>query len=646
MINGRVQNVPAPRADFGNCNSLILRCANPKCASGGCTDMSVATPIAAGCVSASDACKKYGDDLVQYIAAQLVANSAAAQHAQQAQVEMARAQADAAAAAANNEQIAQMQQQMQQMQATMAAQNQEAIDKLQAALDEQKQLTADAMAAANANANATTSTPTDTTPGQPTTNADGTVMGGISAAQRIAAENGIDADILAREQISGQILSKLENAKVSLEKLKTTMQTAFAYAGCDRKGNNCTGPKRVKTFKDKALQFLDPYDAVVDELYDALIDAQTVGVDITDIYMMLSNSCNRWGKYMCNTTMHGYEQTYYEPREVTTETNENNTTKKTNGTEYVAVKRTIYAWPRYDDTNCDTRSGKSTPSETTRGGYPCYQGQTIPAPDDPTCTLLTMLDDTTTVQRNWLDASMGEMDEKIRVGCASSALENSKFFRRKTSKQQSTLDIDVLERMLTQDAPVARATTIWGNTNPDPTAKDFDTLHYCMIGDKEYSDLQRVVATKRLPKNVCMSEIQAKRQATNASPIYADAFAAQFNAASKCETEFNNATLVLPCNDGDQAIYKACKCPTNDKCPIQRPYDSIDECMCHEYSESAAQQKDKWDGHSCNCGTGKIYDRNTYKCMDVNAYCNKYASTQDKTYTYANGKCTEKSDEN
>ena len=609
--------------------------------------MSVATPIAAGCVSASDACKKYGDDLVQYIAAQLVANSAAAQHAQQAQVEMARAQADAAAAAANNEQIAQMQQQMQQMQATMAAQNQEAIDKLQAALDEQKQLTADAMAAANANANATTSTPADTTPGQPTTNADGTVMGGISAAQRIAAENGIDADILAREQISGQILSKLENAKVSLEKLKTTMQTAFAYAGCDRKGNNCTGPKRVKTFKDKALQFLDPYDAVVEELYDALIDAQAVGVDITDIYMMLSNSCNRWGKYMCNTqrvmkTEMSLGENTTSSMTYTMELNEDGSfkrlvpTKPESPINVTTNMRTIYAWPTYNETNCDTRTGKSTPSETTRGGYPCYQGQTIPAPDDPTCTLLTMLDDSTTVQRNWLDASMGEMDENIRVGCASSALENSKFFRRKTSKQQSTLDIDVLERMLTQDAPDTRAITIWDKQYAaDNISKDFDTLRYCMIGDTEYSDLQRVVATKRLPKKVCMTETQAKRQAANAKPIYVDMFAAQLNDREKCDQLVNNAVPSV-CVDGNGTTCNSDKdCDNKGKC---RPYDSVDECMCIKHAQG------EWIGY-CQCTNNEVFDPNTYKCMGINEYCNTHMNTKDKAYTYNSGQCTAKSDD-
>ena len=47
---------PAARADFGNCNAVIMRCATPKCANGGCVDSNVAAAIVAGCVQSNDSC--------------------------------------------------------------------------------------------------------------------------------------------------------------------------------------------------------------------------------------------------------------------------------------------------------------------------------------------------------------------------------------------------------------------------------------------------------------------------------------------------------------------------------------------------------------------------------------------------------------
>ena len=54
LMNGRAgmaQNTA--EANFGNCNAIVLRCASPKCASGGCVDMNVASAIVAGCVNSN-----------------------------------------------------------------------------------------------------------------------------------------------------------------------------------------------------------------------------------------------------------------------------------------------------------------------------------------------------------------------------------------------------------------------------------------------------------------------------------------------------------------------------------------------------------------------------------------------------------------
>ena len=127
LMNGRAgmaQN--AAEANFGNCNAIVLRCASPKCTSGGCTDMNVAAAIVAGCVNSNQNCKQYGDDLIQYITAQVVAQSTAKVQQQQNAVAIAQAEAQAQAAASaaaaeqNNAQMVAMQQQMAQMQQHMA----------------------------------------------------------------------------------------------------------------------------------------------------------------------------------------------------------------------------------------------------------------------------------------------------------------------------------------------------------------------------------------------------------------------------------------------------------------------------------------------------------------------------------------------
>ena len=151
MTNSRTLTAAAnaPTADFGNCNSVILRCAQPKCT--GCTTIDVARPIVAGCVNSNNTCKQHGNDLIDYIAAQLVAT--ANQKAQQAELAAQTAAAQAAAAQAasqNNAQIQQMQQQMANMQQMMQQQSAQQMAQMQSALNEQKAMVAAAQAEAAA----------------------------------------------------------------------------------------------------------------------------------------------------------------------------------------------------------------------------------------------------------------------------------------------------------------------------------------------------------------------------------------------------------------------------------------------------------------------------------------------------------------
>lgn len=459
LMNNRSGGVvdSAPAADFGNCNALVLRCAQPKCATGGCTSLEITTPIVSGCVMDNETCKKHGDQLIQTIAAQLVASS----NAKMQQAQLAAQQAAAQQAAAqNSQQMQQMQAQMQQMQAEMAAQNAATVAQLESALAEQKELNAQAIANATAAQQAASA--------QQSGGADTTATTELTQAQIEAAQRGVDADLLAREKITGQIMSKLENAETALKELKVVLYDTFAYAQCDSNGDNCAGPKRVKVFKQKALKFFDPYNDVLDELYDALITAQAVGVDITDIYMMLNGSCNVWGEYLCSD-----KERY-----------------------------------KYNSDNCS--GGRSGRSATTNGGHECVEGQVIPAEDSPSCVLQRTLADQEEVQRNWLDAATGLNGDMVRVGCASAALESSQFFRGR--KKQATIDIETLERIIEQDAPAFAGNSRF-NTNKD---QEKHGSRYCAIKtEAQMSALEQAANLKKLPKKICIDDDKLTRDWAN-----------------------------------------------------------------------------------------------------------------------------------
>lgn len=476
----------SPTADFGNCNSLILRCAQPKCANGGCTTMEIAYPIVYGCVMANDSCKSHGEALIQTLAAQLVANSNAKANQQAAS---AQAAATSQAAQQSEQQLMQMQQQLQQMQQQMETQNAQALAAQQAAIEQQTRLVQEQAAEAARQAEAARIAEAVAAPAQQIAN---------------AASMGVSADILAREQASGRILTQIENAEVALKTLKSTMQNVFDYAGCDSSGNNCTGPKRVKAFKEKAKDFFDPYETVLDEVYDALIMAQSLGVDITDIYMMLNGTCNVWGKYLCT----GAQKMHY------------------------------------DATTCNKDTGRSTNT-----GVKCTIGQVIPM-NDGGCQLIQMLNNNEEVQQNWLYPDSNDTRDgtvEVRVGCASEALDNSVLFRGR--KKQATIDIETLRRIIEQDAP----STFSGSRTANPYATKF-----CSVNDETKYELEKAVNLRQLTSSVCVPE--TKLQHTDlASADVADTTPQTSNAPTSNSTT-NNTGGLLDCSNALTKNMPECLC--------------------------------------------------------------------------------------
>ena len=523
MMNGRTGAGAAPTADFGNCNSLILRCASPKCANGGCVSVDIARPIVAGCVAANSACKQYGDALVDTLAAQLVANSVAKSN------DAANAAAAAAAESAaqqSAQQIQQMQIQMQQMQSQMAAQNAETVAQLQAALDEQKQMAAQREAEAAA----------------ATAQLNQQNASGLTAAQEAAAANGISSDILVRNQISGQIMTEIENAEKQLNEMKAVMERAFQYAGCDASGNNCTGPARVKKFKDIASGFFTPYENTLDAVYDALVLAQTVGVDISDIYMMLNDSCNAWGQYLC-----GNGQTVY-----------------------------------YTAATCPNGTSLSQKDTSVRGGQKCTVGDVIPLSDGG-CQLVKILTDRDEIQRNWDWSADNTSGNRVEIGCASAALDNSTLFAGRRKK--SNIDIEVLQRILSQDAPAISSGSAMRNKGVD------DVIKYCVTGQTGFDKLQQAVATRRLPDvQICVNESTMKSEATT-----------QTTEAMNSGEEMSTQNRINQCRSNTLS---------------QLSTDSAFlKCMCN-YESSVAQ----WDNikNECVCTDTKYkkYDSENYVCVD------------------------------
>ena len=600
-----------PAADFGNCNAIVLRCAQPKCANGGCVDMDVTSTIVAGCVRSNDACVQYGDELVQYISAQLVAQGTAKSNAAQAAAANAAAQQSA-------QQMAAMQQQMQQMQSQFAAQNAETVAQLQNALEEQKQLTAQAIADATAvreTAPVNNYVVADAADNNVSTQQSG--VAGLSTAQQIAAQNGVSADILAREQITGQIMSSIENAETQLKALKATMTDTFDYAGCDTKGNNCTGPKRVKVFKQKAMDFFDPYENVLDEMYDALITAQAVGVDITDIYMMLNDSCNVWAQYLCSNTQ-TKEALYCDNM---TASFAGGVATPTAGSNCRNVQ--INTWPKYvDGVNCikGTSGGPGV-----RGGRPCMDGQVIPPEDDMSCTLQKTLTDKDEVQRNWLYAETSDMDANVRVGCASSALEQSKFFRNR--KKGSDIDIAVLERIIEQDAPSVYGASFGGRGKT--TAPKPDGVKFCAVNEESLADLEKIVSLKRLPDNVCVDDAFLLNEYTNNAPVVKgdDNKSSTISNVLKTQAQKNCESV------GGFWLGLSCNCPSgfawrNNNCVVNGTNMTAGDLLSGKSAEQkAAEQIDPFMGIG---GTG-LQKANNYKMQ----MCFEYG----KEWDIKNNKC-------
>jgi hypothetical protein len=449
-----------------------------------------------------------------------------------------------------------MQDQMQQMQSQMAAQSAQQAAAVQAALEEQKQIAAQAARdaaereeAARAAAAAATASPA------------------ANVAQAVSM--GVSADVLAREKAGGQIMTQLENATTALKSLKGTMQNVFDYARCDASGNNCAGPKRVKVFKEKASDFFDPYETVLDEVYDALIMAQSLGVDITDIYMLLNGSCNVWGKYMCEVCDNPgiSEGEYNAEGKAFCEQSE------TGGKNYWTVAKVLAADNSYKV-----------------------------APRQRHCTLMQMLNNNDDVQQNWLDMGAGSSGG-IRVACASDAIENSILFRGR--KKQASINIETLQRIIEQDAPTRASVAEIDKYGPSAVTR------FCSVGDDDIPKLQVLVQKKALTMsgrgftNVCVKD---NKQLMDVQTITGANIP-----KSSCETTIKKEDHKTEDKE-DLAAYRAAM----DNCKKDEEDRRI---KCNQSNVGSP----KWDGEKCIC-TDETTENVGGECVERSSQAAKVVS--------------------
>ena len=464
------------KADFNNCSSIILRCAQPKCANGGCADAGIAQSIVEGCIKANKTCEKYSEDLVGYAAAQLVASSNSKIKEQELALQQAKIQADAQSAAAQSEQIYEMNQQMQEMQRQMQQQREDSARQLQEALAEQSAQSKSAIEEMKKAA----------------TDAAEKTEAGISSYQQEAINRGISADVLERQTMTGQIMTDIEDAETSMVALKKTLENTFEYAHCDSRGNGCEGPKRIKKWRELAKDFIDPYDNAIDKIYDALQDAQGLGVDLSQIYMMLDDSCSSWAQYLCPQMENG--QIYY------------------NFTEENAKSK---------PTVCRFETKKEGSVETKEKTNDC-----VP------CTMLKVLSGDEAIYEGWINAEKETKDNNVTiVACVSGVIDSNKFFARRARKKKAMdlVDVEVLDTWLSQTEP-----------NYMPSGKEATDLmkEYCYSDDAE-KYLESASSSKVAPaqgSKLCVTTLGGTTQPTSAdecpfiSPIYAICDTHQYNA--------------------------------------------------------------------------------------------------------------------
>ncbi|MCL2369285.1 MAG: hypothetical protein FWC83_01260 [Alphaproteobacteria bacterium] len=417
------------------------------------------------------------------------------------------AQAQAAAAQQQADMMAQQMQQMQAQQAQTQQQMMQQMQQMQADMAQQQAASAQQIQAALAAQAAPAPAPAPVQAG-----GGGSGDFGISAAQQIAIANHIPVDVLVRETAMGQIQTQLDNVRAAVVRARGAMIQTFDYAGCDGRGNHCIGPRRVAAFRHRADAFFQPFDDAADEMYTALTMAMALGVDVSDILMMLGGTCQQWGQYMCLQGQH--------------------------------LRFASCGWTGASrDSQCQCR--ENFPNNVNLPPCPPNQqqnGRIIP-PSQGGCQLLRLMTDGAQIQQNWIfpeqqggrrvECSQDQVRQvhpaghpqagqrvfdchyvsssiagqagryfrndinvgsSIQVACASDAIHAHGLLGRRNRRTANLISADVIQMLINADAP----RTLAGN-------QDFQSLAiFCTPTMSEFHILQRTVQTGQLQDRLCI----------------------------------------------------------------------------------------------------------------------------------------------
>ncbi|MBO5704710.1 MAG: hypothetical protein J6R99_01690, partial [Alphaproteobacteria bacterium] len=390
---------------------------------------------------------------------------------------------------------------------------------------------------------------------------------------------------------------------------------------------------------------------VVDDLYEALETALMLGIDVSDILMMMNGSCNRWGRYACHSNGKDSDDNavhnvaYYADDKVDASDKDGSCKKGRRVPGSCINGKSVQA-------TCTTED-KETYS--VKGGQECTPGMVVPPQDDALCTMIGTFagNDTDAVRREWLDENY-DGDRMVRIGCASSALDSIGIFARRRGKKASTLDLDTLERILEQDA----AEGIGSSRYKDEDIRNKEKFQYCALSVDGHRILTTAINTQKFKQSeVCVESAVLRNKAMNAdwarslgnSSLYPDHIPEAYNVDS-CETLssgngcWNGSRCIVrlfdgissedtfcksdsECKNGDNSKCKCSKCGMynywNGGSVVTVNHDDGNadkEALCKMYGNtwySADQAKDSGFKKEACCkqNTGRYWDSNSWgKC--------------------------------
>ncbi len=245
--------------------------------------------------------------------------------------------------------------------------------------------------------------------------------------------------------------------------------------------------------------------------------AQTVGVDLSQIYMMLNNSCNSWGQYLCPQMKDG--QIVYP-----------NAEGGQKGAPLVCDAGEKSKYSLCVSTSCMNE----TPENYSNCVAECARATCQP------CTLIKVLteskEDQDAVYEGWINAEKStDNGNTTVVACASGVLDSAKLFARGTRIKNGAnlVDMDMLELWLDQIGPDKKG-------NVEPYAYCYCATNTCSVSGDMKDILRKSALSKTVDTDKMYCKMDNSGRCSNArtgtsdasyiNPIYAICDAHQYNA--------------------------------------------------------------------------------------------------------------------